>query len=234
MAVKIRLNKYLKDLGICSRRKADEFIKKGYIKVNGNIITELGFQINPEVDKIEVLPELYQEKLQFRYILLNKPQGYICSKNNLEGKTIFELVPKIEGLTYAGRLDKDSHGLILLSNDGKFIYAAAGSEFKREKEYIVLVNKPLTPNYLLKQSNGTIIIDNILVKPAKIKLINQFKYKIILTQGINRQIRKMAESLGYKVLDLERIRIDNITDTNLATGLWRDLSPNEIAHLLKR
>lgn len=228
MKTKIRLNKYLKDLGICSRRKADEFIEKGYIKVNDVLISELGFQIDPQIDKVEVLPELYQEKSQFRYILLNKPMGYVCSKSKTDGKSIFELLPKIEGLTYAGRLDKDSHGLILLSNDGKFVYSIAGTEFEKEKEYIVRVDKPLTPEYLLKQSNGSIVIDNVLVKPAIVKFISKFVYKIILTQGINRQIRKMAESLNYKVLDLERIRIDNIIDKNLPLGKWRDLTNEEI------
>ncbi|HMT03096.1 MAG TPA: pseudouridine synthase [Burkholderiales bacterium] len=228
MKTKIRLNKYLKDLGICSRRKADEFIEKGYIKVNDVLITELGFQIDPQIDKIEVLPELYQEKSQFRYILLNKPIGYVCSKSKADGKSIFELLPKIEGLTYAGRLDKDSHGLILLSNDGKFVYSIAGTEFEKEKEYIVRVNKPITTEYLLKQSNGSIVIDDILVKPAIVKFISKFVYKIILTQGMNRQIRKMAESLNYKVLDLERTRIDNIIDKNLPLGKWRDLTNEEI------
>ncbi len=232
MKTKIRLNKYLKDIGICSRRKADEFIEKGYIKVNDVLITELGFQVDPKIDKIEVLPELYQEKSQFRYILLNKPIGYVCSKSKTDGKSIFELLPKIGGLTYAGRLDKDSHGLILLSNDGKFVYSIAGTEFEKEKEYIVRVDKPITPEYLLKQSNGSIAIDNILVKPAIVKFISKFVYKIILTQGMNRQIRKMAESLNYKVLDLERIRIDNIIDKNLPLGKWRDLTNEEIKKLI--
>lgn len=228
----VRLNKYLKDLGICSRRKADEFIEKGYIKVNGTVVTELGFKINPDTDKLEVSPELDEEKSQFRYILLNKPIGYVCSKSDLDGRNIFELLPEIDGLTYAGRLDKDSSGLIILSNDGKFVYSVAGSEFEREKEYIVRVNKPITNNYLYYQSNGLIKLDGKQVKPAKVKSINEDSYQIIIKEGMNRQIRRMAENQGYKVVSLTRVRIDKITDANLGLGEWRNLTEAEIKLIL--
>lgn len=226
----IRLNKYLKDIGICSRRKADEFIEKGFIKVNGNTITELGFKINPATDKLDILPDLAEETAKFRYILLNKPCGYVCSKSDMDGRTIFELLPKIEGLTYAGRLDKESSGLLILSNDGKFVYSVAGSEFACEKEYMVRVNKPLTQNYLYYQGNGLIKLDGKQVKPAKVKMIDDFRYHITLKEGMNRQIRRMAENQGYKVLDLERIRIDKIRDDNLNLGKWRDLNDIEIKY----
>lgn len=228
----VRLNKYLKDQDICSRRKADEFISKGYIKVNGNIVTELGFRIDPAVDKVEVLPGLRDEISQFKYILLNKPKGYVCSKHEDGCKTIFELLPKIKGLAYAGRLDKDSHGLVLLSNDGKFVYSIFGKEFLREKEYIVKVNKPLTQNFILKQGNGSIILDGRCVRRAKVKQINENAYQIILTEGINRQIRRMAENQGYNVIDLKRVRIDNISDKALPLGKWRDLTKIEIQSIL--
>lgn len=229
----VRLNKHLKDIGICSRRKADEFIADGFIKVNGKIITELGFKINPDIDKLEILPGVAAEKAKFRYIVLNKPCGYVCSKSCLDGKTIFELVPEINGLTYAGRLDKDSSGLIILSNDGKFVYSIAGSEFAREKEYIVRVNKPVTQNYIYYQSNGLIKLDGKLVKPAKVKIIDDFRYHIILTEGMNRQIRRMAENQGYKVLELERKRIGPLNDPKLKLGSWRDLNEIEIRSFIE-
>ncbi len=225
----VRLNKYLKDNNICSRRKADEFIALGYIKVNGAVVTELGYKVNPKLDNIEIAPALFQEKAQFRYLLLNKPQGYVCSKSDVEGKTIFELVPAIKDLTYVGRLDKESHGLILLSNDGQFVYAMMGNVFHKEKEYIVTVNKPLTANFIKQQGNGSIRLDNKQVRPARVKMLNEFTYKIIITEGINHQIRRMAENQGYKVVDLKRTRIGNIVDRTLALGAWRDLTLDEIA-----
>lgn len=230
----IRLNKYLKDNDICSRRKADEFITKGYVKVNGIIITELGTKINSSIDMVEILPDLQTEKDNFRYILINKPRGYVCSRNQNDGKPIFDLLPKIEGLSYAGRLDKDSHGLVILSNDGKFVYKVFGAEFAKEKEYIVRVNKPLTNEYLEKQSNGTIILDDKQLRKAKVKQINTNLYKIILTEGVNRQIRRMAEICDYRVVDLKRIRIDNVSDRSLESGQWRELTSTEINHIMAK
>ena len=230
----VRLNKYLKDLDVCSRRKADEFIAKGYIKVNGQIITELGFKINPASDKLEISAELEQEKREFSYILLNKPRGYVCSQSAADGKPIFELLPKITALTYAGRLDKDSHGLVVLSNDGKFVYKVFGAEFAKEKEYIVRVNKALTNEYLARQSNGSIILDGKQLRPTKVKQLADNVYKIILTEGVNRQLRRMAEECDYRVIDLKRIRIDQITDYALETGKWRNLTKHEIQLIMAK
>ena len=227
----VRLNKYLKDKDICSRRKADEFIAKGYIKINGQIVTELGYKVDPEKDIVEVLPALEQEKSEFKYIVLNKPKGYVCSKSTKDGPNIFELLPAIENLTYAGRLDKDSRGLLLLSNDGKFVYRALGSEFEREKEYIVRVDKPITDNFLISISNGSIVLDGKRIRPAKTKRISELVFGIILTEGINRQVRRMSENQGYRVLDLERVRVGTIRDRSLAKGQWRYLTPAEILSL---
>lgn len=228
----IRINKYLKDTGLCSRRMAEIFIIKGYISINGTVITNLATKINPLVDKVEISPLAYQETQEFVYILLNKPKGYVCSKNPIDGKLVFELVPEIQGLTYAGRLDKDSHGLIVLSNDGKFVYKLSGSEFYKEKEYVVKVNKPVTEEYLQQQRNGSLVIDGKQVKPAKVEQVNSYVYKIILTEGINRQIRKMAKALDYNVVDLKRIRIDNLTENGLDLGKWRYITPDEIKEII--
>ena len=230
----VRLNKYLKDQDICSRRKADEFIGKGYIKVNGQIITELGFKLNPLLDKVELSPELTLEKQQFRYIVLNKPKGYVCSKNREDGKPIFDLLPVVKDLTYAGRLDKDSHGLVILSNDGKFVYKVFGAEFAKQKEYIVRVNKAVTAEYLTKQANGSIELDGKLLRSAQVKQIGTHAYKITLTEGVNRQLRRMAEVCDYRVVDLKRIRIDNIGDRGLETGEWRELTASEIKQVMAK
>jgi 23S rRNA pseudouridine2604 synthase len=230
----VRLNKYLKDRDICSRRKADEFISQGYIKVNGVVITELGFKVNPSVDKIEILPQVAQETASFRYIVLNKPKGFSCTRDRKEGKLIFDLLPQITDLTYAGRLDKDSHGLVILSNDGKFVYKVFGAEFNKEKEYIVRVNKPLTDEYLHTQANGSIILDGKKLRPCKVKAIGSQVYKITLTEGVNRQLRRMAEVCDYRVIDLKRIRIDVVTDYNLAPGQWRDLTTTEINLIMNK
>lgn len=230
----VRLNKYLKDQDICSRRKADEFIAKGYIKVNGNIVTELGLKIDPTIDKVELLSGLAEEKSQFRYIVLNKPKGYVCSKSKVDGKPIFELLPNIKDLTYAGRLDKDSHGLVILSSDGKFVYKVFGAEFAKQKEYIVRVNKAVTTEYLASQADGSIVLDGKQLRPAQVKQIGTSVYKITLTEGVNRQIRRMAEVCDYRVVDLKRIRIDNITDRGLETGQWRDLSATEVKQIMAK
>jgi 23S rRNA pseudouridine2604 synthase len=229
----IRINKYLKDSGLCSRRMAETFILKGYISVNNQVITDLATKINPKYDKVSISPLAYKETEEFCYILLNKPKGYVCSKNRSDGKLIFDLVPNIKNLTYAGRLDKDSHGLVVLSNDGQFVYKLLGNEFNKEKEYIVRVDKPITKQYLDTQSNGTLIIDNQPIRPAKVQQIGSHVYKIILTQGINRQIRKMANALGYNVIDLKRIRIDILTDNGLSLNKWRYLTQKEVKQIMQ-
>ncbi|MCE2706641.1 MAG: rRNA pseudouridine synthase [Proteobacteria bacterium] len=228
----IRLNKYLKDIGICSRRKADEFIEKGYIKVNGEVINALGYKVDPEHDIIEVLPIVDNIISQYHYILLNKPKGYVCSKSDMDGKNIFEILPtNIDNLSYAGRLDKDSQGLVLLSNNGQFVYSVTGKEHECEKEYIVTVNKPLTNEYLFQQASGNIRLDGKAVRKAKVNAIDNKTYSIILTEGMNRQIRRMAENQGYKVIELKRIRIGNLTDKNLSLGSFRELTHEEVKSL---
>ena len=230
----VRLNKYLKDMNICSRRKADEFIAKGYIKINGQVISELGYKVNPATDKIELLPALQQEKQQFSYLLLNKPKGFVCSRSSADGKPIFDLLPANANLSYAGRLDKDSHGLVILSDDGQFVYKVFAAEFAKEKEYIVRVNKPVTPEYLARQASGSMILDGKQLRPATVQQIGACVYRITLTEGINRQLRRMAEECDYRVLDLKRIRIDQINDYDLAPGQWRKLSRREIQHILAK
>lgn len=229
----VRLNKYLKDQDICSRRKADEFIEQGYVLVNGVVVTELGTRVDPLKDIVTLSKKVEEVKQNFKYILLNKPSGYVCTRSDIDGRNIYELLPPIKNLSYAGRLDKDSHGLVILSDDGKFVYNVMGREFELEKEYIVRVNKPLTDNFLLQMSNGSIKLDGRQLKPAHVEQINDYVFKIVLTEGINRQIRRMAENQGYRVEDLKRVRIGQIDNKNLLIGEYRLLKIEEINSLKK-
>ncbi|BDU50256.1 pseudouridine synthase [Haliovirga abyssi] len=229
---KIRLNKYLKDLGISSRRKADEFIEKGYIKLNGKVVKELGTKIDIEKDVIEISDKLKKEKENYVYLVLNKPKGYVTSKNKKEGKTVLELLPNIKNLTYAGRLDKESEGLLIFSNDGEFVFKITYPDFEKEKEYLVTVDKKINEKLLDKMRKG-MVIDNKQTKPTKIKKVNEYSYKIILTEGINRQIRKMAKKVGLNVKKLIRIRIKNIYIDSVEYGKWRYLKKDEIKEMLE-
>ena len=226
MTTEIRLNKYLKDLGYGSRRKCEEYIKKGFVKLNGKIVTELATKVIPGKDEIVVSDEILAEKNKFVYILLNKPVGYVTTKSVEEGKTVFELLPDIEGLTYAGRLDKESEGLLVFSNDGEFIYRVASSENEKEKEYLVVCNKEITDGMLHKMRAG-MQIDGKKTKPAKVFRVDEKSFRIILTEGINRQIRKMVRKVGAGVEMLKRIRIANIKNNIPEVGKWRYLTEEE-------
>lgn len=230
--MEIRLNKYLKDKGLCSRRKADEFIEKGYIKVNGRVVTELGVKIDEEKDIVEILPEAHEEKEKFKYILLYKPVGYVTTKSTVEGKNIFELVPEIEGLTYSGRLDKESEGLIILSNDGEFVFSLAYPDFEKEKEYAVEVDREVDESKLDYMRKG-MKIKGKLTKPAVVIKTGTYTYDIILTEGLNHQIRIMAQKVGWEVMSLVRFRIKNIYAGNMKPGTWRELTKEEIDDLKK-
>lgn len=228
--MEIRLNKYLKDKGLCSRRKADEFIEKGYIKVNGTVVTEMGFKVNDEKDVVEIMPEAYKEKEEYRYILLYKPPGYVTTRSEEEGKNIFELVPNIEGLTYSGRLDKESEGLIILSNDGEFVFSLTYPDFEKEKEYSVEVDRRVEEDKLDYMRKGMKIKGKI-TKPAIITKTGTYSYDIILTEGMNRQIRIMAEKVKWEVMSLVRFRIKNLYAGKMIPGTWRDLTKEEIEDL---
>lgn len=231
--MEIRLNKYLKDKGLCSRRKADEFIEKGYITVNGEVVTELGKRIDDEKDIVAVSQEAYKEKKEFRYILLYKPQGYVTTKSEGEGKNVFDLVPEIEGLTYAGRLDKDSEGLLIFSNDGEFVYGLTYPEFEKEKEYSVEVDREVTEEKLDIMRKG-MIIQGKMTKPAVVTKTGKYSYNIILTEGMNRQIRRMARRVDWEVMTLIRFRIKEIRIEKMKAGEWRNLTSNEIESLKRQ
>jgi len=226
------MNKYISAHFGVSRRKADEWIEKGYVVLNGKKVSEQGLQVE-DGDRVEIIEEGLEEKKEFKYFLLNKPEGYVCTKSQDEGKNIFELLPPIPNLAYAGRLDKDSHGLIIVSNDGKFVYKVAGSEHEKTKTYEVKVDMPITDFDLDIMQNG-MLIGGKMTKEARVERVNISKFTIELKEGINRQIRRMCRTLGYHVRDLKRIDIHGISDDTLSEGYWRELTQDEIKKILEK
>ena len=228
----VRLNKFLRDSGLCSRRKADEFIAKGFVSVDGEVVTDLGTKIDPHVSKVDISSDAEKETVSYRYILLYKPVGYITTRNEYEGRTVFDLLPKIENLTYSGRLDKDSEGLIILSNDGNFIYHVANPDNEKEKEYSVTVDHFISDTDLSKMQSG-MIIEGKQTKPAVCIRTGKRSYNIILKEGMNRQVRKMAGKVHCNIISLQRVRIGKLTAGSLKPGQWRNLSKEEVAELMR-
>ena len=226
----IRLNKYLSDSGICSRRGADKLIENGKIIVNGK--TALMGQRIKKGDK--VVYEGREIKLYEKLILLafNKPRGIECTTNTDTKNNLIDYLNYGRKVFYIGRLDKDSHGLLLLTNDGDLCNLIAKSVNHHEKEYIVRVNKKIDNDFIQKMSGGVQILDTT-TKKCKVKKIDDYTFNIILTQGLNRQIRRMCEALSYKVIDLKRIRVMNIKLSNLPEGTYREVSSEEYDTLRK-
>ncbi len=228
----MRLQKYLAHAGLCSRRKAEEHILDGRVKVNDQIVTELGTKIDLEKDKVFFNNEaiiLKQESPKL-YIALNKPVGYVSSCSRQNSKIVLDLINVDERVYPVGRLDKDSKGLLLLTNDGDLHNKLSHPSFNHEKEYVVTTNYPISKTGLENMAQG-IVIDNIITRKAKVKRLSKNKFKIVLKQGKNRQIRKMVEKIGGKVDTLKRIRIANINLGNLEEGKWRYLTLKEIRQL---
>lgn len=228
---KERLNKYLASCGICSRREADRLILEGRVTVNGKK-AETGMQVDEE-DKIFVNEKPVQGKNEKVVLAFYKPVGVICTeKDRFADKKITDLVKFPVRVTYAGRLDKDSEGLMLLTNDGALIEAMMRGSKGHEKEYIVKVNKEITEAFLIKMGKGVFLSElNVTTKPCKIEKTGKFTFKIILTQGVNRQIRRMTKELGYHVNAIKRIRVVNILLADLKPGQYRQISGLELQTL---
>jgi len=224
---KIRINKYLSEIGYCSRRAADDLITKKKIKING-VIAKLGDKVN-EKDEIYINNKLIVKKQHKKvYIALNKPKGVVCTTNQrVEKNNIIDFINYPLRIFPIGRLDKNSEGIIFLTNDGSVVNNILKGQ---EKEYIVNVHKPITSNFIKKMSEGVPIHDTI-TKKCEVKQTHKKTFKIVLTQGLNRQIRLMCEALGYKVLHLKRIRIMNIK-LDVATGKWRYLTKKEVEEFI--
>lgn len=227
----MRLNKYIASLNIASRREADKLIQNGMVKVNGEIITNPAVQVSKN-DKVECDIKTY--KYDKIYIKLNKPRGYVVSSNKNEGKPIYNLIKhEFDNIYPVGRLDKDSNGLILLTNDGVFSKKIIGENTNCEKEYFVKVNDNV-PDGALKKLEYGLTLDGQKLKPAKVKRINKNSFYIILTEGKNRQIRRMCQKIGFEVVILKRLRIAEILLDDLKEGTFKHLTEKEINSILKK
>ncbi|KMJ60375.1 pseudouridine synthase [Bacillus sp. LL01] len=220
----MRINKFISDSGVASRRGADKLIEEGRVKINGKV-AKIGGQVNPG-DEVLVNGQLIRIARDNVYIALNKPIGITSTTEKQVKGNIIDLVNHPLRLSHIGRLDKESEGLILLTNDGDIINEILRPENKHEKEYIVSVDKPITQDFVKQMSEGVRILDTKTL-PCEVEQLSKFDFKIILTQGLNRQIRRMCAELGYEVLRLQRTRIMNIQLGNLPMGQWRDLSKKE-------
>ncbi len=225
----VRINKFLSEVGYCSRREADKLIQSGQVKVNG-VIVDMGTKVNPD-DKIMVNNILISRpKDKFVYIAFNKPTGIVCTTDTrAEKNNIIDFIKHPKRIFPIGRLDKASEGLIFLTNDGDIVNKILRAGNNHEKEYIVRVNKPITNDFIKRMSNGVPILDTITNKCKVVKL-SKYEFNITLTQGLNRQIRRMSEYLGYKVIKLKRIRIMNIK-LDVPVGKWRDLTVSEMKEI---
>lgn len=226
-----RINKYLSQVGFCSRREADKLIDQGRVTVN-NVIVSHGYKVTSS-DIIKVDSEKIRNNVKERtYLIFNKPRGIVCTTDTeKEEKNIIEFINYKKRIFPIGRLDKMSEGLIFLTDDGDIVNRILRSRYMHEKEYLVTVNKKINHDFLKKMSNGIPILGTI-TKKCDLKYINDYQFKIILTQGLNRQIRRMCDYLGFKVKKLERIRIMNVK-LDIPRGKWRFFSNTEIKNLKK-
>jgi 23S rRNA pseudouridine2604 synthase len=225
----MRLNKYISETGVCSRREADKWIEAGRVTLNGHA-AGLGTQVS-DGDEVRVDGELIGTKKKPIYIALNKPVGIICTTEKHIEDNIIDHVGYPERIFPIGRLDRESEGLILLTNDGDIVNEILRSENNHEKEYLVWVDRPITDLALRMMADGVKIMGEV-TKPGKVIRVNPQSFRIILTQGLNRQIRRMCSALGYKAQRLMRVRILNVHLGELRPGQWRHLTDTELAGLL--
>lgn len=224
----ISLNKYISQTGVCSRREADQWIESGRVLLNG-VVARKGNRV-VEGDTVTVDGKAIGEKPKEVYIALHKPVGITCTTDLKDKDNIIDFVAYPKRIFPIGRLDKPSSGLIFLTNDGDIVNEILREENYHEKEYIVKVNRPITRTFIQRMGNGLPILDT-MTKNCEVEKISQFVFRIILTQGLNRQIRRMCEFLGYKVVSLKRVRIMNVHLDGIKSGQWRDLRPQEIKEI---
>ncbi len=225
-----RLNKYLSEIGYCSRRAADKLIDEERVYVNGKLV-EMGLKVSKE-DLIEIDGEKIQDpKKEHVYLAFNKPIGIVCTTDVREKDNIIDFINYPQRVFPIGRLDKPSEGLILLTSDGDIVNKILRTEYDHEKEYIVTVNKIINNDFISRMSNGVPILDTV-TKKCSVEMVNKFTFRIILTQGLNRQIRRMCEYLGYEVTRLKRVRIMNIR-LNCPVGEYINIKKEELYKQLK-
>ena len=223
-----RLNKFIGETGFCSRREADKLIEEKRVTING-IVPEMGTKVSPD-DEVRIDGKLIREKNEKPvYLAFNKPAGIECTTNLEVRDNIVDYINYPKRIFPIGRLDKASEGLIFMTNDGDIVNKILRARNNHEKEYTVTVNKPITDRFIEKMGNGVPILDTV-TRKCKVEQISKYIFKIILTQGLNRQIRRMCEYLGYEVTALKRIRIINIS-LDIPVGRYRDLTDGEITEL---
>ena len=232
MGKAVRLDKFLADSGAGTRTEVKKLIQKGMVQVNGETAKKPELKVDPERDVVEFGGERLGARAEFVYYLLHKPAGYVSATEDIREKTVLELVPKDgrRNLFPVGRLDKDSEGLLLMTNNGDIINRMMRAANKHEKEYKVTVDKPVTDEFLKEMAGGVPILDTV-TRPCQVEKLGKYKFKIILTQGLNRQIRRMCEALGYEVKELRRVRIMNIELGNLKPGEYRKVTDQELNEL---
>ena len=219
------LNKYISETGFCSRREADNYIDQGRVTINDNVAIK-GNRVNPG-DVVEIDGEPIKKKDKTVYIAFNKPVGITCTTDLKDKSNIISFINYKTRIFPIGRLDKPSEGLIFVTNDGDIVNKILRAGNNHEKEYTVTVNKPVTGDFIHKMGNGVKILDTV-TKKCFVKQEGKNRFRIILTQGLNRQIRRMCTALGYEVETLRRTRIMHLTLSNLPTGKWRYFTPDEI------
>lgn len=224
-----RINKYLSEVGYCSRRAADKLIDQGRVTINGKV-PEMGTKVVPG-DEVRVDGEAISVPTEKPvYLAFNKPIGIVCTTDDrVEKDNIIDFINYPKRIFPIGRLDKPSEGLIFLTNDGDIVNKILRARNNHEKEYLVTIDKPIEPDFIKKMRNGVPILDTI-TKKCEVSQISTYQFRIILTQGLNRQIRRMCEHLGYRVKKLKRIRIMNV-NLDLPVGKWRDLTPDELTQI---
>ncbi len=223
-----RVNKAIGDSGYCSRRQADKLIEQGRVSINNEIAT-LGDRVMPE-DEIKIDSHLITENEKLVYIVLNKPVGITCTTDKRVKGNVVDFINHKERIFHIGRLDKPSEGLLLMTNDGNIVNKILRAGNKHEKEYLVKVDRRITDDFIKRMSTGVPILETI-TKKCSVEKVGRYLFKITLIQGLNRQIRRMCEYLGYEVVALKRTRIMNIQLGELAIGTWRDLTESELSGL---
>ena len=224
----VRLNKYLSEAGVCSRREADRLIESGRVTVDGQR-AQTGMRITPG-QVVKVGRKVVSKQDEMIVLAVNKPRGIVCTEERRERNSIVRFLDYPVRVTYIGRLDKDSRGLLLMTNNGDIINKMMRAANYHEKEYKVTVDQEITPEFIEKMSSGVPILDTV-TRPCRVEKIGKYTFSIILTQGLNRQIRRMCEALGYQVRDLVRVRVMNIRLGSLKEGQYRKVTDKELEEL---
>ena len=227
----VRLNKYISESGLCSRRQADKLIEAGKVLDENKKVIEIGTKVE-RGSIVYVDGQKIEKRPDYVYILLNKPRGITCTTEPTVKGNIVDFVNHSERIFPVGRLDKDSEGLIILTNDGDIVNRILRNKNNHEKEYVVQVDRPISNNFIKSLAAGVKIEDG-LTNKCIVQKVDNYRFRIVLTQGMNRQIRKMCEAFDYDVVKLERVRIMHITDEGLTRKSWRDLTIDELDEIKK-